>query len=128
MPGILIGYARCSPDTQRPHSPTPTTGIEMDVAEAHRRFMLMVTVTMPGEQCMSPHAGEGGIASKDRHACKGSCNELRDTTATHETPSRVNKNNKAPVTRMISVAPASRTGSAHAAMCSGVARDADTRQ
>jgi hypothetical protein len=31
----------------------------MDVAEAHRRFMLMVAVTVLGEQCMSAHAGDG---------------------------------------------------------------------
>src|SRR5581483_1210672 len=42
-----------------------------------------------------------------RTACKGSCNELRDTTATHETPSRVNKNDETPVTRMVRVVPVS---------------------
>src|SRR2546423_9467262 len=47
-----------------------------------------------------------------RAPCNGSCDELRDTTATHETPSRVNMNDKTPVTRMISGAPASGGGSA----------------
>lgn len=58
MSGIVIGYARCSPDTRNLTAQRPPR-IEMDVADAHRRFMLMVTVTVPGEQCMSSHAGEG---------------------------------------------------------------------
>ena len=82
----LIGYP-AAPPTPGPHCPRPPRAEMM--SPRHHRSMLMVTV--PGEQHMSPHAG-GQVAespsSKDRRACKGSCNEPQDTTATHDTLSR----------------------------------------
>jgi hypothetical protein len=62
----------------------------------------------PGRGC--PIVSDRVTRRRNHRSCKGSCNELRATTATHEALSGVNGNGKTPETGMIGVLPAPEAG------------------